>query len=454
MSESSQKATVSVSERRYKNGDLARYEIVNFESWEHLYRVFGRTDADIVKEITRLFQANILPGKTTIGPVILFTVPEGTIDPFQTETEIGFIVNQERRIKYWLTKALARGEFRIEKGNYIFDNSKYESFWESLTHAGMTGIAKINRGYPVLLPLYRDLGTLIDHSKNSIVFNSHFFQMETTDCDTPWDIMGEPFGLLILDGKILLPPLFEREAFFIGKTGNSWIGRPSLRDVEVYIGSTGYIDGYNCRFFSRPAIDRTSKSEGTDLIIVGKHVVGLHDGGCTEIPEGGFIIQTYKRCYPDSFDVDYLGFNNVAFAVQVGPALVREGKAAVGFGPSPFWNGLGPTFPPSVYPLDWERGRAARLGLGSKDGRLLLIWIEGSNKLSYRKGVDSCGASLAEFAQICIESGVKEFVSLDGGGSAQICIDGGRLLRLSDRYPHSGKDAERPLPFGLAFDLV
>jgi len=128
MSESSQKATVSVSERRYKNGDLVRYEIVNFESWEHLYRVFGRTDADIVKEITRLFQANILPGKTTIGPVILFAVPEGTIDPFQTETEIGFIVNQERRIKYWLTKALARGEFRIEKGNYIFDNSKYESF--------------------------------------------------------------------------------------------------------------------------------------------------------------------------------------------------------------------------------------------------------------------------------------------------------------------------------------
>ena len=124
-----------------------------------------------------------------------------------------------------------------------------------------------------------------------------------------------------------------------------------------------------------------------------------------------------------------------------------------GFGFSAFWNGDGPVFPPSVYPLDWEKGRAARLGLGSRDRKPLIVWVEGAKKHSYRRGVDSCGASLAEFAQICVELGVENFVSLDGGGSAQICIDNGRLLRLSDRYPHSGKDAERPVPFGLAFDL-
>jgi hypothetical protein len=453
MSEFRLEATARVLEKRYENGDLVRYEIVSPESWLRLRQVSGHTDADMVKEITRLFQANILPGKTKVGPVVLFAIPTGMEDPFPPETEIGTIVDQDRRIKYWLGALFAQGRLRIEKGKLIFENATYSSFWETLSLEGLTGIAEVYPGDPVFLPMYKTFGTLLNHSRNSVVFNSHFFQIETTDCATIWDVTGEPFGLLILNGKILLPPLFGREALFVGKSGRNWIGRPSLEELEVRIGSKIYFHGHGCEFYSRPATERTPQNAGMDLVVVGRRLVGWHDGGCTEIPESGFVIQTSEKLHPDSLEVEYSGFGNAEFAVQVGPALVKDGRAVSGFGFSAFWNGDGPVFPPSVYPLDWEKGRAARLGLGSRDRKPLIVWVEGAKKHSYRRGVDSCGASLAEFAQICVELGVENFVSLDGGGSAQICIDSGRLLRLSDRYPHSGKDAERPVPFGLAFDL-
>ena len=292
MSEFRLEATARVLEKRYENGDLVRYEIVSPESWQRLRQVSGHTDADMVKEITRLFQANILPGKTKVGPVVLFAIPDGMEDPFPAETEVGTIVDQDRLIKYWLGALFAQGGLKIEKGKLIFENAAYSSFWESLSLKGLTGIAEVYPGDPVFLPMHKTFGTLLNHSRNSVVFNSHFFQIETTDCATIWDVTGEPFGLLILNGEILLPPLFGREAFFVGKSGRNWIGRPSLEELEVHIGSKMYFHGHGCEFYSRPAAERTPRNAGMDLVVVGRRLVGWHDGGCTEIPESGFVIQT------------------------------------------------------------------------------------------------------------------------------------------------------------------
>ena len=88
------------------------------------------------------------------------------------------------------------------------------------------------------------------------------------------------------------------------------------------------------------------------------------------------------------------------------------------------------------------------LGADEK-GLPVLIWLEGAGKFGYKKGEDSTGATLEETADICEKLGVKNAVHLDGGGSAQILIDGKRELRLSDRDPDTYAEQERAIARGL-----
>ena len=74
---------------------------------------------------------------------------------------------------------------------------------------------------------------------------------------------------------------------------------------------------------------------------------------------------------------------------------------------------------------------------------------EGAAKIGYRPGEGSCGASLSEFARICEEAGMANGVNLDGGGSAQILLDGVRHLRISDR-DETEAETERFIPLAIA----
>jgi exopolysaccharide biosynthesis protein len=80
----------------------------------------------------------------------------------------------------------------------------------------------------------------------------------------------------------------------------------------------------------------------------------------------------------------------------------------------------------------------------------MLLWAEGAPKLGYRPGVHSTGASLAELGEICAELGMANAVNLDGGGSAQLLVNGQRSLALSDRRETDLDEMERPIPLGLA----
>ena len=100
--------------------------------------------------------------------------------------------------------------------------------------------------------------------------------------------------------------------------------------------------------------------------------------------------------------------------------------------------------------MDFEKDRAARVALGAdKEGKPVLFWVEGKGKISYEPGVDSTGASLMEMAEIAQSLGLRNVINLDGGGSAQILVDGVRSLHISDRNKNDNSDAERLVPLGL-----
>ena len=111
--------------------------------------------------------------------------------------------------------------------------------------------------------------------------------------------------------------------------------------------------------------------------------------------------------------------------------------------------------PPSLYPRNYEMDRAPRMALGcDKDGKPVIVWAEGPGKFDNlkeaSKGLFSCGASLSEMAHICSDLGLINAVNLDGGGSAQILLEGERKLFISDRHKEDNSEYERTIPVGLS----
>ena len=172
------------------------------------------------------------------------------------------------------------------------------------------------------------------------------------------------------------------------------------------------------------------------MVVIGRRVAAVRDCG-GPIPASGFVLRPKgeSKAVPGSL-VTYRGMEDVAFGIQVGNSIVIDGKKTEGFR-SRFYNIRHlerVPFPPSLYPMDFIKARAARIALGAdKDGKPMLLWAEGAGKLRYTPGSDSCGASLSEMAQICSELGMVNAVNLDGGGSAQILLNNKRNLLISDR---------------------
>ena len=100
--------------------------------------------------------------------------------------------------------------------------------------------------------------------------------------------------------------------------------------------------------------------------------------------------------------------------------------------------------------MDFEKAHAARMAIGAdKDGKPVIFWAEGKGKIKYRPGEDSTGASLTEMAEIAEDLGLYNAVNLDGGGSAQILLNGNKSLHIADRNKEDNSDAERLIPLGL-----
>ena len=72
--------------------------------------------------------------------------------------------------------------------------------------------------------------------------------------------------------------------------------------------------------------------------------------------------------------------------------------------------------------------------------------VEGANSSEYVPGLDSRGFTLEELAQVMMDLGVETALNLDGGGSSQVYIRGGKVLKWADRHGREGVEYERPIP--------
>lgn len=435
----------------YPNGEIQRVQLVRLEDWSQLNFLplqYAEGALDCFADIYRKF---LVPAQPWVfGNMVMFHIPDDLEVPFSCVT------NKYGAVAHKLTAASAAMEkgVKVVRGKPVFKDPQVEAFWQELVMRNCLRLVSGKLPVTTIIPVSSTAGYLSKtETAAALKVNASFFVMDRFDCSTVYDHIGTPLGLCVKDGVIKNPPLFGREALLVKKDGRVSVEQPELKDLQIEINGVTYEAGKNAVIYSRPDRSRTPAQKGTKLVIIGRQVAAVYSGRSVPIPTSGFVLCPSGVCNARPGDpVTYRGMEDVQFGIQVGNSIVRNGVKTEGF-ISRFYNIRAlerVPFPPSLYPLDFQHARAARIALGAdKEGRPMLLWAEGAGKLSYTPGKDSCGASLAEMAQICSELGMVNAVNLDGGGSAQILINNQRGLLISDRDALDNCEAERPIPLGL-----
>lgn len=339
----------------------------------------------------------------------------------------------------------------LKDGEIVFDDEETERLFETLKERRCLRIARGKKKKLYFLPVGKNFGFLSQNKTDArLRVNANFFIMDLFDLGSVYDEVSTPFGLCVKNGKILFPPLFDREVLCV-KDGKAEICHIALKDIEVTIDGLSYRDGYNARFYARPECRHTDE-DGFDIVIVNDRVIACKKGGNCEIPSSGFVIHLDDEIPIKEGKVSYRGLDEIDFAIQVGNSAVINGKETEKF-KSPFYNFLlfrDVSYPPSMYPLNYRKDRAPRIVLGAdKEHKPLILWFEGAAKFGHDPEKDSVGASLSEAAEIARELGMYNGIHLDGGGSAQILVGNSRQLMISDRKKEDHSENERAVPMAL-----
>ncbi len=418
------------------DGEVQRVQLVRWDDWSALRFLRGAEEPGALADVAKVYRRFLIPACPWLfGQLLLFRLPErGSAEAL-----------------YAAADTLRRG-LRLRGGRPVFHSEEARTLWEKLSRAGCVEIVRGRLPFTRVLPMSGESFLLSRTAPEArLRVNASFFIFDPIDCATRYDTVATPFGLAVEDGEILSPPLFGREALLVYRDGRVRVERPAPEDLNIRIGRHSVRPGRDGAVYMRPACRKTPRGRGYDHVIIGRRLADVVPGGGCAVPASGFVLRLPEQAGEPGDELCYEGMEDVLFAVQAGNSLVRGGAETGGF-VSQFFNIRRPwrtPYPPSLYPLDYEKARAARIALGADAaGKPMLLWAEGAAKIGHRPGEDSCGASLSEFAVICAGLGMTEGVNLDGGGSAQILLNGERALQISDRGD-DGHEQERAIPLGL-----
>ena len=392
---------------------------------------------------SHIYRKFLVPGCPWLfGRMLLFWLPEGT-EPDRGDYGDALTA----------AAAILRAGLRLDRQEKPhFRTPEAKKLWEALEAKGALTVVSGKLPFTTVIPISRRTGYLSRNEEAAAMkVNASFFIMDRFDCATVYDQVGTPLGLRVKDGVILDPPLYEREALLVKKDGSVTVEPLSIRSLRIRIGDRVFTPGVDADIYTRPA--RARAPGGKQLVIVGRRVAEVLQKGHGPVPASGFVLRPHGDFTAKAGDaVTYLGLEDVTFGIQVGNRILRKGQKTGHF-ISKFYNirGFEPVpYPPSLYPLDFQNARAARIAIGADcEGRPMILWAEGAGKIGYVAGRDSRGASLSDMADICAEMGMVDAVNLDGGGSAQILVDNKRSLMISDRNTADASEAERPVPMAL-----
>ena len=433
---------------KLEDGNIQKYQVVSEFKWNDLIFEIPSFNKKVINAMAHLYHIQIIPKAPNNYGTLIFYNLNKSISSLDRNTDIGYIFDDNILFQYYLTKAVKDKKVSIINDEIIIDDIILSPIFEELIKDGLVDMAKGNLSTIVFFPVTSEMGYLSEIKDAKFLVNSHFFLMEQEDIDSPYGELGTPHGFTMYNSKIILPPLNHRKSLTVDENDKVKIQKLHVTDFEIEIDNKIYKHDENCTIYTRPNYRETPKCEGYAIVIVKDKVVAIKKKGQVIIPMAGFVIQDVDIDCIESDKVKYLYKEKYKFAIQVGPTMIEDSYQHLDFD-TPFYRQTGVPFPSTSYPLDFEKGRASRIGIGVKNNNPVIIWAEGGGKLGHVKGKESCGASLLEFSNFCKDYGISNLINLDGGGSSQMIINGTKSLKISGRKKDTISEAERPIPYAI-----
>lgn len=312
----------------YENGEIQRYQCVTLDSFDELDFVkpkYSKKAFDRVCTLYRYFIVKRVPW--VFGRMVLFHIPKDFKLPegLKVPKKYGEVTD------WHIIASIAFKEgLRVKKdGTLIYRNKAVRELAERLMQADYLEVVCGKLPFTKILPVGDEFGILSECGENaSLRANANFFIMDSFDVASRYDTIGTGIGLLVKNGEVINPPLYEREGLFVYEDGTSEIKIPDIKKLFVEINGVIVRDGEKGTiFFTRPEYRKTPIGKATEIVVVGRKVVAVCHGGRTTVPASGFVI--YAEGKLDSVKpgdtVNYLGMEDVKFAVSIGNSIIKDG---------------------------------------------------------------------------------------------------------------------------------
>ncbi|NOZ60347.1 MAG: glycosyltransferase [Calditrichaeota bacterium] len=251
----------------------------------------------------------------------------------------------------------------------------------------------------------------------------------------PEKYIGSPLGLVVVDGKILSLPLYNKPAFIVNRDGSL-----SLRRVNLFEGVTIAIRGGDSLTLTA---QQRNKADSVDPIFydllfpdaeisaknrvifqfTGNKIIRriqtseekvklLPVGLVVSLPENMNLSGWEEGAVAD-FQLPNLG--DVSEAIEAGPTLVQDGKFAIDM-ETEGWK-TAHSIATQAARVDFEHLRGPKIGVGLTDeNELLVIAVNGRIR-------ESVGVTHVELAKILIDQGCRDAIGFDPGGSVTLVVD-------------------------------
>jgi glycosyltransferase involved in cell wall biosynthesis len=263
------------------------------------------------------------------------------------------------------------------------------------------------------------------------------------------DLVGTPLGLLMTSGRIVSPPLFNRPALAVDRSGKLHIARISLDcpgslrtqnpDSPAISWRKKQIDP------SRPPADEPavytlrypeSTIDARDrvvMVLAGGAIHRIHypcrEDGRVELSPVGLHVSVPADWFYDegrrfyfegtrlSFDLSWPSFwDRIVDAVEAGPLLLRNGRVCINLHVEG-WKTRNSILSQAGR-LDLDDLRGPKIGVGlTRRNDVLIVAVNGRLR-------DSVGATYRDLARLMREHGAVSAMCFDPGGSATLVVEG------------------------------
>ncbi|MFB3896879.1 MAG: phosphodiester glycosidase family protein [bacterium] len=312
---------------------------------------------------------------------------------------------------------------------------------------------------PTLQPIgftnsFATLPELCEQEHAEIGINAGYFLNMPEELDSVHGVMNDPVGLLMLDGKILVPPTYTRSTVLINQLGQLFIRRIGMHDIDIQLGNVN-LKSY--QIYTRVSGTKTPVDTAkVELVITNQEVVEMNEIPSTLIPQNGFVVSLPKDDPQVQQILEILKLNRkikyqlqlprsygtIIHAIAAGPQLVDNERLI-----SPYFFDREPlqedfksmVLAPTrfTHTVSDEHSRAPRSALGiTKENKILLVAIDDDRRVKMDpKERYSIGATLGELAAIMFDLGCINAINFDGGGSTTLYHDGKIVNQPSDGFP-------------------